>query len=424
MKLYISLLLLFIITTNSFAQWSTLNSTTTLNLYDVDFINPDYGVIVGDGGTILLTNDGGLSWNNINNGVNGDVYSVKLMNADTIFVSTYNMLTVIATIYKTENGGLTWSPLFNDITSNHKTDLATPDTITLFASGSNLTETANYGISWDTLLTNTGSIISLPILKFADSQTGHISGNVSGFAGYSSYFFRSEDFGKHWYANDLFSYLNSDALTAMCFISADTAILFMNDFNMFIPSAINRVVMATNFQLSFPVPGDTVYSFTSQMLNPAMPAYINDAMFISSNIGFAFGNDGNVYKTANGGAAWMNDYIAGAPLFASASTNGTVYAVGDSGRVIKFIDPTLISENAFADAVKIYPSIADDYFTVESPINNLSYKITNMTGEIIESGTLQAAFNKLNVKNFPAGNYLLSVRGNTSSLERKFVIVH
>ena len=34
---------------------------TTEKLHDVNFLNPDYGLVVGDNGTVLLTTDGGSS---------------------------------------------------------------------------------------------------------------------------------------------------------------------------------------------------------------------------------------------------------------------------------------------------------------------------------------------------------------------------
>ena len=46
-----------------------ITSNVSTNLNDVDFIDSHYGFIVGDSGTVIKTNNGGETWENIDVGL-------------------------------------------------------------------------------------------------------------------------------------------------------------------------------------------------------------------------------------------------------------------------------------------------------------------------------------------------------------------
>lgn len=407
------------------AQWTPLNSTTTQDLYDVDFLDPNYGVIVGTGGTILLTTNGGTTWADINNQLAGDVYSIKVINADTMFVSTFNPLIAQSRVYITFNAGTTWSSIGFDNSTNHKADIETANYNRIFTAANHLTSTSDNGNTWDTLLTNIGGITSLSILKFAkNSQTGHLSGNVSGFTSYSAYFFRSDDGGSNWYPNDLFSFPNSDALTTMSFIKADTVMLFTNDYNGFSPSNINGLVKTYDYTKTVLVSGDTVFSFTSQIVNAAMPAYMNDGQFLGSLDAFAFSENGNVYKTIDGGITWSVDYTGTDTLFSSCFTNGIGYAVGSNGTLIKYTGPTSVNENGMNDNISVYPALANDYINVDAGISReVHYTIISAAGKTVHSGMLKAGENKIPIGGYPPGTFYIKLQNKNGVVSKKFVVM-
>ena len=52
----------FIKTTDGGINWTTQTSGTTLNLYETSFPDVNTGYVVGEGGRILKTTNGGTTW--------------------------------------------------------------------------------------------------------------------------------------------------------------------------------------------------------------------------------------------------------------------------------------------------------------------------------------------------------------------------
>jgi photosystem II stability/assembly factor-like uncharacterized protein len=407
------------------AQWTALNSTTTVKLNDVDFIDENYGVIVGDGNTILLTNDGGLTWNDANHhNISGDVTNVTLVSRDTMFVSTYDFSSSGGSVYYTTDAGLSWTPVATDPAINHRIDLEmNAPSGKLFASPSHLISSPDYGVTWDTLLNYIAGTTSTDLLHFADSQTGSLSGNISGFVGYSAYFFRTEDAGTHWYTGDPFSFPNSNALTTMCFVNADTAFAFMNQYAGWAPSAVNRLVKIFNFNLSVPSPGDTSYVFSNQMVNTTMPDYMNDARFEDSSNGLAVGNAGKIYRTTNGGTSWTVDYAdtcTSCPILKLDFANGTGYAVGANGILVKYGVTTGIPEAAAA-SFSVYPNPGRDLFQIRTGAAKASLEVYNSIGELITAVETGNEY-KLDLSGYAKGIYFAKLTVNGKAVSKKIVL--
>jgi photosystem II stability/assembly factor-like uncharacterized protein len=398
----------------SYSQWTALNSTTSVQLNDVDFINENYGVIVGEAGTILRTMDGGLTWSDIcNHGVSGDVFSVKVMNSDTIFVSTYDWSTPEGVIHRTMDGGTSWSIVGSDNTTNHKIDLELNEPAnSLYASTSKLLRTDDYAASYDTLLDGLAGTVSADLLKFADAQTGHVTGNISGWITYSAYFFRTEN-GTNWYPGNAGSFPNSDASTTMAFYDADSAYVFMNQYAGFAPSAVNRLVRIANFNLAIPFPGDTSYTFNSSIVNPSMPDYINDARFEDKMNGLALGNTGKVYRTVDGGVNWTIDHNTGCgscALLKMDFSNGTGYAVGASGTLIKYAVATGVAD-AEKGSFRVYPNPGANTINLSSDdaLNAGTLSVYDLSGKCVKKISLNTFPASVNMEDVKAGSYLLEI---------------
>ncbi len=59
--------------------WSVLESGTTRNLNDVNFLDSLRGFVVGDGGLILFTEDGGKSWRTVESGTTSDLLATSFL---------------------------------------------------------------------------------------------------------------------------------------------------------------------------------------------------------------------------------------------------------------------------------------------------------------------------------------------------------
>src|SRR5437879_6946834 len=90
-------------TTNGGAVWIRQESGTTHALLALTLIHSNIGVAVGDGGTILRTNDGGDHWVKQESGTTRSLYGVAFLNADSgVAVGSGG------TIFGTTNEGVTW----------------------------------------------------------------------------------------------------------------------------------------------------------------------------------------------------------------------------------------------------------------------------------------------------------------------------
>jgi photosystem II stability/assembly factor-like uncharacterized protein len=409
------------------AQWTRINSTTTETLNDVDFLDQNYGVIVGNRSTILLTTNGGATWTDINNGnISGDIYNVTVTGTDTIYLSTYDFGTASGDVYRTTNGGISWNVKASDPGINHRIDLEwNQASNTLFASASNLLSTQNSGSSWDTLLNYIAGTTSTDLLHFADPQTGHLSGNISGFIGYSAYFFRTEDGGQNWYKGDPFSFPNSHALTTMSFVSADTSYAFTNQYSGWAPSATNGMVRMYNFNRSVPNPGDTSYTFNSQVVNAAMPDYMNDAVFETAMKGYAFGNAAKIYRTQNGGTTWTVEYTdtcSSCAILKSDFENGVGYAVGSNGTLVKFGTTTSVVESSDLQTVNIYPNPGTGKFTIRwgNPGNTL-IEVLDIVGNTVLKKEMSFS-SQIDLSDSAKGIYMVRLTNRDRQIIKKIIV--
>ncbi|GAB4365163.1 MAG: hypothetical protein Kow0042_04240 [Calditrichia bacterium] len=88
-----------------------LNTGVTVNIHNVYFVNGLTGYAVGEGGTVLITTDGGASWTVGNIGLNIDLTDVVVIN-NIIYVTGAN-----GHICYSSDGGLTWIPFNLGITN-------------------------------------------------------------------------------------------------------------------------------------------------------------------------------------------------------------------------------------------------------------------------------------------------------------------
>ena len=94
-------------TVNGGASWSALGNLPRENYIDLWFTSPTIGVAVGQSGTIVYTNDGGLSWKVLSGNKTNFSYS-------SIFFTTSKTGYICGdqgTILKTVDGGVSWKPM-------------------------------------------------------------------------------------------------------------------------------------------------------------------------------------------------------------------------------------------------------------------------------------------------------------------------
>jgi photosystem II stability/assembly factor-like uncharacterized protein len=427
MKKYLLSVHLFLLCSCVFAQpqWNQLNSGTTKNLYDVDFYNTDYGLAGGDSGTVLFTSDGGSNWYPLSVGYSGRVGAVHVVNKDTFLVSVIDQNNFPHLMY-TFSEGLFWQDMNTDSSCFRALDADSKPNGNWFVSGSSFVRSSNQGSVWDTLHKFTCGTTNISRISFADINTLNGGGLISGIVTYSAYMLRSEDGGINVYDCDPFSFPNSDALTAFTFPDPDTGFIFMNHYNGFSSGTQNSLVKTFGYYAAAPNPPDTMFYFSSALINSNMPGYINDGNFRNTSNGFAACADGFIYESTNGGQNWIispgsNGNTGGINRLSFPDAfHVTGYAVGDGGLILKHDFSAGINSLA-SRTVSIYPSPAIEKIFL-SGINNPSiYSILDITGKKIAEGILKEE-KYINIHSLKSGLYILELSDQKGKIRKEFLV--
>ena len=96
-------LLVFILSISVAAQWYQQNSETQSYLYNLEFISSDTGWVVGQGGTILKTTDGGNTWIQQNSNTTNRLLSVSFIDNQAGWAGGDDGI-----LLKTTDGGNNW----------------------------------------------------------------------------------------------------------------------------------------------------------------------------------------------------------------------------------------------------------------------------------------------------------------------------
>jgi photosystem II stability/assembly factor-like uncharacterized protein len=260
--------------------------------YDVQATDADHAVVVGYGGKILLTTDGGFSWSKAATDVDGALYRVRFVDANTGWVAGQDGI-----ILHTTDGGKTWQRQHTG-TTVYLFSMYFLDRNTGWAVGdkSIYVETHDGGTTWSVRKVSTRSEREMspeeaiasadPILydvQFLDANTGWIVGEFGKI-------FHTTDGGKTWVEQE------QSLIGGQIFDALD---------------------IPTFFGVHFSGPRDGVTS----------------------------GLEGKIARTHDGGATWKFEkmklqYPIVDPLFQPfIFPDGTGWAVGAAGEVVRLAAP-------------------------------------------------------------------------------------
>ena len=330
-------------TINGGETWNLTYSNNAVSANDMQFPTDSIGYIVGNIGKVLRTEDAGASWTDISNSsINGSLQCVWFTSPDTGFAgrsSTFGM-------YKTTNGGLTWSQNFGYYFTNCYSMHFLNDSLGFAgAFGNAIFRTTNAGETW--------SQQSYPQLSeyirsfdFADS--------LSGMAVSGGYIYRTINGGTTWsstfYTGNLRSgALSDDGHTVVTNLTGGIKIgnTYGASFTEANPQAgistFRRVRMLNNTQGW--VGGDegkilkTSNGGETWQLQTAAPYfdYITDMAVLSASKVLVCNDDGQIVSTSNGGSTFTTQTLdASGPLNAMHFPTSSVgYTCGNTGKLWK-----------------------------------------------------------------------------------------
>lgn len=160
-------------TTNGGDTWINQSGVTTLELYGVDFVDENTGYVVGQSGLILKTTNGGSNWFTQTSGVTNALYDVNFVNTQLgLIVGTSGR------ILRTSNGGTNWNTITSG-TSQTLRELQFVDSQNAWVVGTNATirRSTDGGLTWSAQSPPTGVTNYLRAISFIDNQNGWIVGD-------------------------------------------------------------------------------------------------------------------------------------------------------------------------------------------------------------------------------------------------------
>lgn len=392
----------------SFSQtWNQVVVPTSENLLDVEFPDGSFGVgyIGGENGLLLKTTDGGTTWIQVNyTGINVPVtfhfMDLEFANADI----GYAALAGTQGIYKTIDGGLTWTEMDDQSIGAfcYRSTLHVIDENHFIASGAGCFQSAmiveyNNGL-WSEKIDQHETFNAAHYVRDMEFR-----GNLGIATINSNLFLRTTDGGQTW-----------DTIPSPLSTQNDnlTDVVIVND----------TLVYA----------GHEVYSghYVFFQSNDAgltwweMQPTGGDLIFYASWFAFEESASGDIYASAsqvgdyhfmheNNGGVWSYEQVDQKIVSIDSYANDIVYAVGDSGYVIVNSGPQLSVEEKVIE-VSVYPNPSVDQLHIDLESNTKGELIiTDLTGKIIESRDFISTID-LDVSGWMSGVYLLTVVSDDS----------
>jgi photosystem II stability/assembly factor-like uncharacterized protein len=312
-KIFIVICLLSFFSLSAQIIWELQDSGTTQNLNSVDFIDAETGIVVGDGGTILRTINGGDEWLPVESGTGQNLYSV-------CFFTENNAVVVGAgpTLLRSEDSGSNWTQiningliydLFSVFIYPEGNGIAGGDAQTILS-------TNDAGLTWDIDQTDYwgGGFWGAHMV---DNEVGFLAGENSIMAPLlafttdgGNYF----DFEYFYLVDGMVSY---EGRSLNCyFFNSQSGIVISRRWDGW--GCVTRVDL----------PSFTTDHYTT---------LYNSVDFLDNDFGLIVGNNGAVLKTDNGGLVWESEVALYAhfmdvdlPL-----DNILAYAVGQQGKIAK-----------------------------------------------------------------------------------------
>lgn len=335
-------------TNNGGVSWESKQLSGINYLEDIHFYDTKKGWVVGSNGTSSVaykTSNGGVSWELITSiNLGGSAKNVQFYDENNGWISTYQ-----GTIYRTNDGGQTWS------TSTIPVGLFINDmqfinsTIGFVATSGGLFKSSDSGQTWS--LTNFGTN-GVASVFFIDEMNGHIC-RGTGMNYYTS------DGGNTWtnvsndqdFALSFYGLTFVDALTGWSVgeigtirrtndggnswqIQSNpiTTALFAIDFN----TSTNGWVVGANGKIAATVTGGATWSSQTSGTTEAL----FDVDFVSVTTGIVVGANGKIIRTTNGGSTWSN-----IPSGSVNNLRSVHFATASEGYIVGFANTILKTTN-------------------------------------------------------------------------------
>lgn len=312
-----TLILICIFNINIFSQWTPQNSTIITHLQCVDFLNTSTGLAGGN--DLVKTIDGGTTWDTISyTGPqsfynSGNVYyGVKVISPSVFVAAGWNVWNNEAVIMRSIDSGATWTMPYQGIFGSGIQDLFFRNNNIGFAVGINglVLKTTDSGLSW--FPQTSGTSQTLFSITFSGNTYGYISGD--------NVILKTNDGGINWTVSTFgdVGQCVSGTQDSIAYIAGVNKLWKTSDYgntwiNIPVPVNIFGPIYALSEDTVYTTDYDRIFSSNSNMsfwssFPSSSSNKFNDIFMLNSNVGFAVGDSGAIYKTINGG--WPGTPVA------------------------------------------------------------------------------------------------------------------
>lgn len=344
------------------AQWTQSVTGINANLLDIHFPDPVNGYAVGENGMIIKTEDSGTSWNTINSPVTTHIRSCYWITESFGWIATEDGL------FSTVTGGVNWTQQPLSGTNNvHHVEFI--DLNTGFCTGNmgTIYKTSDGGFSWSEMIVNnpTTSNNAVIDISFPTPAVGYAS-----MSGYNWVYLKTTDGGATWNEDGIAPIQNLSNMSGIHFTSETKGFTV----GWYIAAFAGTTDGGSNWATS--TAGD-VDLFTID--------------FANANSGIAAGLNGQVVQTFDGGATWSLDTIHNTSVLWNASCfdgNGGAYIAGGDGLIYKQANAVGVDEQTLVDhdiAIFPNPTSGNVSIALSEPVDQVEVTVTDMSGRTISS---------------------------------------
>jgi photosystem II stability/assembly factor-like uncharacterized protein len=258
--------------------------------YAIDFVNSTTGIMAGESGTLLRSNDGGVTWTFTGVSSNA-IYARDLTSLTFVSVDTGFAIGQLGQIWKTVDTGNTWTSYSPSYANMYEACFPSP-AVGYAVSRNNIFKTLDGGKTWNQLGlavgTNYADNTTFSYVHFSTPDSGYAisTGNVA--------VYKTGDGGLTWTKIVPTGY-SYEAATGIWYGGRDTAVLCMG-------TAIVQTVDGGNTW-------STIWTVASSQAS-GPPYILGNIFYVNPNVWYAAYYQ-NLYKTTNGGQSWTQVYNDG-----------------------------------------------------------------------------------------------------------------
>jgi photosystem II stability/assembly factor-like uncharacterized protein len=401
-KLIIIFLLLFGLQITGYSQWEAKNISTSFTLTCVDFLNDDIGFVTG-GNRVFKTENGGETWS-ISYTANSSVFyeDIIVINSNNMIAVGKNVNSGQSTITKTSNGGASWTEIATPNFSFLKSVFfSSPNIGYCSGGGGTILKSTDAGDHWQTLNSGTGT--NLESIYFVNDMVGIAVGGITG----SAIMLKTQDGGATW---DKINTGSNNNLQSVFFSNQETG---------YVVGWNGEILKTENC-------GDTWTSQTSVSMTGNLKI-----IFTDSNTGYIAGgamSQSSIQKTSNGGNSWedVSPQASHGLVSIDFPSFHVGYAVGGNGTVFK-------TESGGASVSTNNTESCNDFIVSPNPtigvlkiqsMDNLivvGLKIYDNNGRVMNEVSPNSSEVEIDLSDLDANAYYLEINTKEEKCIRKIV---